>query len=152
MLCSDYLSFYRCIWIFGIKFTTIVMLFLQPVWSFLLTGIINIHIDIVQYMTKQQTSRSNVRRPFTNAVVEVLEWQNNFIPHFDDGCDYLPMLRLKLIHVSKMGPRCACVVIMVGFVKQEVKSLPYYHIYASMNRVSIGSDNGLSPIRHQAII
>ena len=26
------------------------------------------------------------------------------------------------------------------------------HIYASVNRVSIGSDNGLSPIRHQAII
>ena len=25
-------------------------------------------------------------------------------------------------------------------------------IYASMNRVSIGSDNGLSPIRRQAII
>ena len=24
--------------------------------------------------------------------------------------------------------------------------------YASMNRVSIGSDNGLSPIRHKAII
>ena len=26
------------------------------------------------------------------------------------------------------------------------------HIYASMNRISFGSDNGLSPIRHQAII
>ena len=30
--------------------------------------------------------------------------------------------------------------------------LPYCRIYASENRISIGSDNGLSPIRHQAII
>ena len=29
---------------------------------------------------------------------------------------------------------------------------PQCHIYASVNRVSIGSDNGLSPTRHQAII
>ena len=29
---------------------------------------------------------------------------------------------------------------------------PSCHIYASMNGVSIGSDNGLSPIRRQAII
>ena len=29
---------------------------------------------------------------------------------------------------------------------------PQCHIYASVNRVSIGSDNGLSPIRRQAII
>ena len=29
---------------------------------------------------------------------------------------------------------------------------PYCHIYASLNLVSIGSDNGLLPIKHQAII
>ena len=29
---------------------------------------------------------------------------------------------------------------------------PNCRIYASVNRVSIGSDNGMSPIRHQAII
>ena len=28
----------------------------------------------------------------------------------------------------------------------------YHLIYASMNQVSIGSDNGLSPVRRQAII
>ena len=31
-------------------------------------------------------------------------------------------------------------------------SSPYCRIYASVDQVSIGSDNGLSPIRHQAII
>ena len=31
-------------------------------------------------------------------------------------------------------------------------SPPYYRQYASVNRVSIGSENGLSPIRRQAII
>ena len=30
--------------------------------------------------------------------------------------------------------------------------LPLVRIYASVNRVSIGSDNALSPIRRQAII
>ena len=29
---------------------------------------------------------------------------------------------------------------------------PWCHIYAPVNRVSIGLDNGLSPIRRQAII
>ena len=29
---------------------------------------------------------------------------------------------------------------------------PWWHIYASVNQVSIGSDNGLSPTQHQAII
>ena len=33
-----------------------------------------------------------------------------------------------------------------------VTHLPQNHIYASVNRVSIGSDNGLLPIRRQAII
>ena len=31
-------------------------------------------------------------------------------------------------------------------------SPPWCRIYASVNRVSIGSDNGLSPIQRQAII
>ena len=30
--------------------------------------------------------------------------------------------------------------------------LPKGHIYAALNQVSIGSDNGLSPIQRQAII
>ena len=42
------------------------------------------------------------------------------------------MLGLKLNHVSKRGHWCP--------------------IYASVNRVRIASDNGLSPIRFQAII
>ena len=35
---------------------------------------------------------------------------------------------------------------------QLLTHLPMCHIFASVNWVDIGSDNGLSPIRHQAII
>ena len=41
---------------------------------------------------------------FNSATVEVGEWISNFIPH-SWACDYLSMLKLKLIHVSKRGPR-----------------------------------------------
>ena len=37
-------------------------------------------------------------------------------------------------------------------VKLNLTHLPMYRIYASVNWVSIGSDNGLSPIQRQAII
>ena len=43
---------------------------------------------------------------FNGCTVEVYEWISNFIPHF--GCNYLSMLGLKLIHVSKRGPRSQC--------------------------------------------
>ena len=42
---------------------------------------------------------------FNDATVEVYEWISNFIPHLTGTCDYLSMLGLKLIHVSKVGPR-----------------------------------------------
>ena len=37
-------------------------------------------------------------------------------------------------------------------IQPSVTHLPQDHIYASVNRVSIGSDNGLLPIRRQAFI
>ena len=40
---------------------------------------------------------------FNSATVEVKELIRNFIPHFTGACDYLYMLGLKLIHVSKQG-------------------------------------------------
>ena len=41
---------------------------------------------------------------FDIGAVEVWKWINNFIPHFITECDYLSMLGLKFIHVSKKGP------------------------------------------------
>ena len=46
--------------------------------------------------------------PFPNFIgctVEVWEWISNFISTLYNGCDYLSMLGLKLIRVSKRGPR-----------------------------------------------
>ena len=41
---------------------------------------------------------------FNGCTMEVWEWISNFIPHtLYNGCNYLPMLGLKLIHVSKRG-------------------------------------------------
>ena len=40
------------------------------------------------------------------ATVEVKEWMNNVTLLFTGGCDYLSMLRIKVIHASKSGPRC----------------------------------------------
>ena len=40
---------------------------------------------------------------FNGCTVEVWEWLNNFTPHYN-GCNYLSMLGLKLIHFSKRGP------------------------------------------------
>ena len=40
----------------------------------------------------------------------------------------------------------------IGDMRFVFNSLRPSDEYASVNRVSIGSDNGLSPIRHQAII
>ena len=37
------------------------------------------------------------------AAVEVWEWISNFIPHFVTGCNYVSMLGLKLVYVSKRG-------------------------------------------------
>ena len=39
---------------------------------------------------------------FNGATVEVWKCVSNFIPHFN-GCNYLSMLGLKLVHVRKMG-------------------------------------------------
>ena len=40
----------------------------------------------------------------------------------------------------------------VHCLRKVINSSPPSVAYASVNRVSIGSDNGLSPIRRQAII
>ena len=53
-----------------------------------------------------------------------------------------------------MNDKFSNITIRLSFT--EIRKLkliyPYYRIYASVNRVNIGSDNGLSPIRRQAII
>ena len=41
---------------------------------------------------------------FNGCTVEVWEWISNFIPHF--VMNVITMLGLKLIHISKMRPRC----------------------------------------------
>ena len=41
---------------------------------------------------------------FNGCTVEVWEWISDFIPYFYNGCNYLSMLGLTLIHVSKRGP------------------------------------------------
>ena len=47
---------------------------------------------------------------FSILKLQRLEWIRNFIPHFIDmiRCDYLPMLSLMSIRVSKRGPRLMC--------------------------------------------
>ena len=41
---------------------------------------------------------------FNGCTVEVWEWISNIIPHFTGECDYLSMLGIKLIHVTKCAP------------------------------------------------
>ena len=45
-----------------------------------------------------------------------------------------------------------CYPIFFSIIKHWLTHLPQRRIYASVNPISIGSDNGLSPIRHHAII
>ena len=58
-------------------------------------------------------SQEEITYPFPNfngCTVEVWEMKSNFIPHITNGCDYLYMLELKLIHVSNgryHGIKCA---------------------------------------------
>ena len=63
---------------------------------------------------------NKITYPFPNIrgyTVEVWEWISNFIPHFM-GCDYLSMLGLKLIHVSKKrGP----VEVIIKFLFHSMK-------------------------------
>ena len=40
----------------------------------------------------------------------------------------------------------------IAYPIYDLTHLRLVRIYASVNRVSIGSDNGLSPVRRQAII
>ena len=42
-------------------------------------------------------------RNFNDASILVWESIGNFIPYFCDGCKYLSMLELELIHASKNG-------------------------------------------------
>ena len=42
---------------------------------------------------------------FKGCTVEVWKWTNNFMPHITWHIIYLSMMGLKLIHVSKRGPR-----------------------------------------------
>ena len=47
--------------------------------------------------------------------VEVWEWISSFIQHFINGCNYLSMLWLKLIHVSETDPReCANLLVVLA--------------------------------------
>ena len=73
---------------------------------------------------------------------------NKFHHALHNGCDYLFMLELKLIHVSKMGPRCVrkydCLFWLTHWGRVT-------HICIGKLTI-IGSDNGLSPGRRQAII
>ena len=43
---------------------------------------------------------------FNGCTVEVWEWMSDFVRHFRDARDYLSMLGLGLVRVSKRGPRC----------------------------------------------
>ena len=51
-------------------------------------------------------------------------------------------------------PKNICMIVFwkVDTTLVGLTHLPLVHIYASVNGVSIGSDNRMSPIRHQAII
>ena len=44
---------------------------------------------------------------FNGATVEVWEWINNIHPILYWACDYLSMMGLKLIHVSRRGPEAS---------------------------------------------
>ena len=94
-------------------------------------------------------------------------------PIKDNGCDYLSIHNFQLIYVSKTAPawyfvlpysqpktmqRCLWLSqngtvtgvtdVMMHLILIEAEC----HIYASLKWVTIGSHNGLSPIRRQAII
>ena len=54
---------------------------------------------------------SEITYPFPNfngCTVEVWEWDKQFRPILDNGCNYSSMLGFQLIHVSKMCPRWLC--------------------------------------------
>ena len=64
------------------------------------------------------TVRDEVNNSFTHFhhyTIEVWVW-SNFIPPLYHGCDYLSMLGLIIIHVTKRGPRCA---VFLRFLKTE---------------------------------
>ena len=82
-------------------------------------------------------------------IVGVCELISNIIPHFYDGCDYLSMLGLKLNHASERGPPWH----MLQWIGSSLVTHwgQVTHICVSKLTI-IGSDNGLSPGRRQAII
>ena len=60
---------------------------------------------------------------FKGETVEVWEWISNFISLYN-GCNYLSMLGLKLIHVSKRGPRFTfCGFLFQNYGKTSVMEL-----------------------------
>ena len=71
--------------------------------------------------------------------VEVWEWMINFIPLYCT-CDYLSMLGLKLIHVSKRGPKTVNMtarwhwLIWTKCVSAMPLSYPAHTIYVADNR------------------
>ena len=71
----------------------------------------------------------------------------------------------RITHKSNFPPHFRETVILSNFykipdetfsfchlVQQELTHLPQCRIYGTINQASIDSDNGSSPIRHQAII
>ena len=90
-----------------------------------------------------------INYPFLNfncVIVEVLEWISYFTPTLYWACNYLSILGLKLNHVSKRGHWC---------LFTERQKLTHWgrvtHICVGKLTI-IGSDNGWSPGRRQAII
>ena len=67
-----------------------------------------------------------------------------FHPTLCNGCNYLSMLGLKVNHVSERGPR-------IQSVKLLLTHIPQCHIYESVDEVSFGSSDGMSPFQRQAI-
>ena len=63
--------------------------------------------------------RSGIIHPFPNFIgVAVEVWNGKVIsPTLNNGCNYLCMLGLKLVHVSKSGGRCLIIASMIIMVK-----------------------------------
>ena len=75
---------------------------------------------------------------FNGRTVEVGEWISKFVPHFTWECDYLSTLGLKLIHVSKNGPRryfvlCSCLLMGSAWVTSDCVS------HTGLSNVVIGN-------------
>ena len=84
---------------------------------------------------------------FESALVQVLAWHHKQVTsHYFN--QWWPS---SLMHLCIMVTRAQWVKAQIKPVQLPLTHPPLCCIYASVSRVSIGSDNGLSPVRHQAI-